>query len=769
MAISWTIPSPLGSINPDGLFTAGTVAGTYESAVSVEATQGPIVTAATATLTVLPGPLSTVAVEPNQAMLDIRADQLFTFTALDEFGNEVPVETVSWSALPSVGVIDTNGVLTTGILAGTAVDAVAVEVADTMFTRSASAKVTIVPGPVDSVSLSPERVKLVPGDQQQFQAITFDAFGNETTRPQVSWEAGAGTIDADGLFTAGSVPGRYLKDIKVTATENETELVREASVDIPFSGFGTAIIDGRMDPGEWDNATYLDFTMTVAEGTVPATIFVMNDETDLYLAIRAGEVTDRGKSVTFQFDNNLDGVGEGEDRFTLSTAIPGTLLDLIKTSKSPCDPGFICNFLDVDQGGTNDGVGMISDQGGYTVFESSHPLDSADDEHDFNIKAGDSIGFSFRVALSAATTFPEVGSMEIVIASKPPPEVHNFIVDTRIPVVDGDVFGLIAGDVVGDGQIRVIVGSDTGDLYVFQHRNGSYIEEWRTSLGGEAKLIIPTAVGDVDNDGQQEFLVTAWSPRSSPRGNIYMYKRTGDTYHLALQQHLGGNYMPAIIVDLNRDGENELVIDTGRIIVYQYSMADSIFVPVWVGPDGDVLQISFGDVDGDGEIEVIAAFPWAGEGRIMIIGYNQGQYQVEATITDFPYALSPTVAADLDNDGTPEIVTATFNVEAPEYPIFVVKHNGDAYVVEQIYAATMGMFQIHAGDIDGDGLAEASIIRNARGLFLVEYDSIRGYRVLDVPSGGSHGISGDVADTDGDGRDEILVGRSPVQVVSDSR
>ena len=81
-----------------------------------------------------------------------------------------------------------------------------------------------------------------------------------------------------------------------------------------------------------------------------------------------------------------------------------------------------------------------------------------------------------------------------------------------------------------------------------------------------------------------------------------------------------------------------------------------MFKPVWSAPQGDALEISVGDVDGDGEIEVIAAFPWAGEGKILIIGYNSDQYQVEDTLTDFPYALSAALPADLDNDGKPETV-----------------------------------------------------------------------------------------------------------------
>ena len=143
---------------------------------------------------------------------------------------------------------------------------------------------------------------------------------------------------------------------------------------------------------------------------------------------------------------------------------------------------------------------------------------------------------------------------------KPAPiELHAFIVDVQIPVAGG-ARGVIAGDVVGDGQARIVVGSNnTGYVHVFKYQGGQYIEEW-SELVAEESPIIPTAIGDVDNDGQPEFLVNARG-----KGSIYMYKRTGDTYQLSLQQNLGGNYMPAVVVDLDRDGQNELVIDTGDI------------------------------------------------------------------------------------------------------------------------------------------------------------------------------------------------------------
>jgi len=48
-------------------------------------------------------------------------------------------------------------------------------------------------------------------------------------------------------------------------------------------GYGTAVVDGVLAPGEWDAAGRLDFQANRSPadggGTVPATLFVMNDGT----------------------------------------------------------------------------------------------------------------------------------------------------------------------------------------------------------------------------------------------------------------------------------------------------------------------------------------------------------------------------------------------------------------------------------------------------------------------------------------------------------
>ena len=197
---------------------------------------------------------------------------------------------------------------------------------------------------------------------------------------------------------------------------------------IPPFGFGTAAIDGRLSLGEWDNAVTYDFPVNVSEGgTTPGTLLVMNDESNLYLAVRFARTTVEPRNlIFFSFDNHNDGVSEDGDDYirfdTLSGFEDWFMLQLTETSWSfPRD-------INPPEGppGTYDGDGAFANNGTFSLFEISKPLDSADDAHDFSLSPGDTIGFSGFLRMIPAgaelsqdfgeTRFP-IGGGEIAIVS----------------------------------------------------------------------------------------------------------------------------------------------------------------------------------------------------------------------------------------------------------------------------------------------------------------------------------------------------------------
>ena len=192
-----------------------------------------------------------------------------------------------------------------------------------------------------------------------------------------------------------------------------------ASDELTFRGYGTAVVDGVLSPGEWDAAGRFDFqaNRSPAEGggTVPATLFVMNDSTNLYLALRVA-VTNLGDSVvdTAFFPSELNLFGPGNDSLRVT---PTFFEDYHYHQESPNSWTVL---PDVADGGTRDGTAGVKQYADYGVFEVSHPLDTVDDGHDFSLPVPSHILFAASlehcVAGSCAhTVVPEIGRHSKVV------------------------------------------------------------------------------------------------------------------------------------------------------------------------------------------------------------------------------------------------------------------------------------------------------------------------------------------------------------------
>jgi hypothetical protein len=166
-----------------------------------------------------------------------------------------------------------------------------------------------------------------------------------------------------------------------------------------LKGWGTATVDGRRAPAEWDRAAERVFPVDFSDGQHPATVYVMNDATQLYVALEIDQpALGPSETADLHFDNNHDGDAEtGEDILRLSppgsTAYPrGGAVDMYYDAQTKqIEP-------DTGDGGTNELRGAVANDGTKTFFEFAHPLDTRDDSHDFSLSAHAHAGFSVSVS-----------------------------------------------------------------------------------------------------------------------------------------------------------------------------------------------------------------------------------------------------------------------------------------------------------------------------------------------------------------------------------
>jgi hypothetical protein len=151
------------------------------------------------------------------------------------------------------------------------------------------------------------------------------------------------------------------------------------------------IIDGDLNSfaGEWANAATQEFD-TMGGTSKHGKIYVMNTQTDLFIAIEINDVANDGNKDWLQifFDNDDDGIGElGDD--VLLVYGDSTFEDRYTDST-------MSNELDTVDLGSNDGSGVASYGSGLAFFEISHPLKSGDTGHDFQLEFGNIVGFTLR-------------------------------------------------------------------------------------------------------------------------------------------------------------------------------------------------------------------------------------------------------------------------------------------------------------------------------------------------------------------------------------
>ena len=151
-----------------------------------------------------------------------------------------------------------------------------------------------------------------------------------------------------------------------TATASVTTVkMTTQSAGLNPPGFGTAVIDGVMSPstliadvmspGEWDNAVKIDFNANgPGGGTTPATLYIMNDSFNLYLAVKiTGSSFGSLPQFIADFDNNNDGIMEdGEDGFMVGTTAYGSVMSvdtyLFNCPSSATDPANCKKASDTD-------------------------------------------------------------------------------------------------------------------------------------------------------------------------------------------------------------------------------------------------------------------------------------------------------------------------------------------------------------------------------------------------------------------------------------
>ncbi len=266
------------------------------------------------------------------------------------------------------------------------------------------------------------------------------------------------------------------------------------------------------------------------------------------------------------------------------------------------------------------------------------------------------------------------------------------------------------------------------------------------------------AIGDVTNDGNNEIAATWYTT---------VYKYIASQYRIiGLNPYIfwnGGGSSDCLIGDCDNDGRNELILSgggyrsspVGEITVFRWNGFYLQRVAEWNDPNthGNVYMAGLGDVDDDGENEIVCAY----ENKVMVLNWDAQnkefiptKIQRPSPLMDSPFGV---VCKDCDNDGKAEILLSYYS---PRITIF--KWNGTVYTTQFDIAWPDGdpvIEGIDVGDTDDDGLNE--VVAGAGKTYILQWNGITYVEEAVLPTFGWMAVVC-IGDCDNDGKNEINAG-----------
>lgn len=471
----------------------------------------------------------------------------------------------------------------------------------------------------------------------------------------------------------------------------------------------------------------------------------------------AGDVDGDGCDDIIVGAQDADYNGAGTGSVFVYSGFDGVLLGSVNGDRLHSDFGASVSFLgDVN----NDGLGDIvvgCPKGGNTVtHRGSASLYTFSPDSSFESLVGDSAGDEFGSAVSCAGDVDGDGINDFIVGSPLDDSNGESSGSARVfSGADGHTFFTVygaargyklgnavggAGDVNGDGFDDVIVGSRHEEnshqgleaVFVYSGVDGSILHSYLESAVGDLLGSSVNGVGDINNDGFDDFLIGKANGLGSSNNSGIVQVFSGQTGAVLMtlngvQPYEQFGFAAACAGDVNGDGVTDIIVGSighanyrGKVEVF--SGASGARLHSYSGNfANDIFGYSVGgvgDVDRDGFDDFIVGAPSAANGTVfagtakVYSGFDGSVLFVKHGGQGDGLGSSVGSAGDYNGDGFPDFMAGSPGDDGgvPGGGSVKVYSGRNGNLLDVFYGATnyerLGHSSANLNDISGDGFSD---------------------------------------------------------------
>jgi MYXO-CTERM domain-containing protein len=324
--------------------------------------------------------------------------------------------------------------------------------------------------------------------------------------------------------------------------------------------------------------------------------------------------------------------------------------------------------------------------------------------------------------------------------------------------------GLALADLVKSSSGTEVIGSSGDRVWVWDAA-GKDLTGWPQSVKGTAQT--PPAVGDIDGDGDLEVVQVGRGLRYSDTSNIHAWHHDGTAvkgWPVAVPNLI---YNAPTLADLDGNGALDVLVQLGKYNSSSKTYAGTLFALSGDGsplghswshalPGQPLAPVAVGDIDGDGDLEVV----FLTQGALHVLDAQGGaKAPFPLTAASGRYFRGGVLLADVDpaRKGL-EIVTADITNSSSARSAHLLCFGADGKALQGfpavISADAFGLSAPSVGDIDGDGKLELVIAVKGDGLAVVGSDGkLQGGKLIKTSKTAAASVM--LIDLDGDGKLEL--------------